>query len=98
MNWSTSYRCFRRRMPSSIWPVMSSRGSRRLGLKLRLSQNVQPPVVDRAIDIGAGEAGVEADFLHPAAKPLAKDEVRGCNSAGRPRARRAFWQDRGQEN
>jgi hypothetical protein len=29
----------------SIWPRISVRGSRRLGLKLRLSQNVQPPVV-----------------------------------------------------
>ena len=28
----------------SIWPWMPARGSRRLGLKLRLSQKVQPPV------------------------------------------------------
>ena len=30
-------------MPSSIWSRMAWRGRRRLGLKLRLSQNVQPP-------------------------------------------------------
>src|SRR5262249_37524076 len=32
-------------MPSSSWPRIVVRGTRRLGLKLRLSQNVQPPVV-----------------------------------------------------
>ena len=33
-----------RRMPSSICAVMLVRGTRRLGLKLRLSQKVQPPI------------------------------------------------------
>jgi hypothetical protein len=33
-----------RAMLWSICPVTPARGNRRLGLKLRLSQNVQPPV------------------------------------------------------
>ena len=39
---------------------------------------------DGAIDVGAGEAGVDADLLHPPAEPLAKMKVAGeVGQAGR---------------
>ena len=59
-------------MPSSSCARMAPRGTRRLGLKLRLSQKTQPPVGDRAIDIGAGKAGVQAYFLDPLAESAAQ--------------------------
>ncbi len=39
-------------MPSSIWSLIAWRGRRRLGLKLRLSQNVQPPVATLPSTLG----------------------------------------------
>ena len=43
---------------------------------------------DRAIDVGAGKTGVDADLLHPPAKPLAEEEI--ARVIGKPASRQPF--------
>ncbi len=61
----------------SICPRMPARGSRRLGLKLRLSQNVQPPVATVPSTFGQVKPASMTDLLHAPAEPLPQCKVTG---------------------
>ena len=59
----------------SICPRMPARGSAAAGAEAAVVAEGAAAGGDGAIDIGAGEAGVDADFLHAAGTKFALKEV-----------------------
>ncbi len=56
-------------MPSSIWSAMCRAWDAAAGAEAAVVAKRAAPRGHRAVDVGTGEAGVDAHLLHPAAEP-----------------------------